>query len=201
MHARDRPIRAAGNVGTAVWPDRDARRSAWEYEMSEPTTRQTSAIRFSIRAILVVTFVFAVCMASCMHLVNERERSRRLTDLQKWPRPIQEVVRLSPSIADSVKVYDLRGFMDERKLVSISRQPDVVTRIITDFELVRTDKSHPHARRLLELLPEDRKRPESSYLWYASQGFGSVHQEGVDLFLIATDPTTGDAVMLYNWIF
>jgi hypothetical protein len=178
------------------WPDRDVRRTDSEYGMSGSTNHRT----FSIRAIFVMTFIFAVCMASCVHLLNERERSRRLTDPQKWPRPIQEIVRLSPSIVGSVKVYD-RSFIDKRQLISISGQPDVVAQIITDFKLVETDKTHCHARQLLELLPKDWKRPKSSYIWYASQGFGSVHQEGVDLFLIATDPETGDAVMLYNWIF
>lgn len=130
-----------------------------------------------------------------------RERSRRLTDPDRWPRPIQTIVKLDPSTANAIKVYDLQGFLDETKLVSISGHPEIVSQLINDYGLVQTNNKHRHSWQIFDLLPNDWQQPQSSYVWYTSQGFGSVHQEGVDLFLIATDPATGDAVILYNWIF
>lgn len=158
-------------------------------------------MRFSLRTLLLITLVFALCITAYVHIADERERRRRLTDTHRWPRPIQAIVKVSPDITDSIRVYDLQGFLDETKLVAISGRPEAVAQIINEFRLLKTDKTHPYAKQLLESLPKDWRKPQPSYVWYTSPGFGSVHQEGVDLFLIAVEPIRGDAVILYNWIF
>jgi hypothetical protein len=169
--------------------------------MQETKPIRPSPFRFSLRALLVLTFVFAFCIASCVRIAIDRERSRHLADPQQWPQPIQEILKRSPTVAGSIKVYDLQGFLDETKLVSVTGRQDVVDQLISTFGLVPTNNKHPYATQIFDALPSTWKAPQPSYIWYASQGFGSVHQEGVDLFLIATDPATGDAVILYNWIF
>jgi len=107
--------------------------------------------------------VLAFCIASFVRMAKERERSRHLTDPQRWPRPIQEILKHSPTIAGSIKVCDLQGFLDETKLVSVTGIPDVLDQLISDFGLVPTSKNHPYARQILDALPNNWKTPQPSY--------------------------------------
>jgi hypothetical protein len=169
--------------------------------MIETVVVRPSLFRFSLRSFLIANLLIAFCLSSCVYIVVRRERSRHLTDPKRWPQPFQEIFKETPTISDSIKVYDLKAFLDEAKLVSVTGRRDIIHQLIGDFKLVPTDNKHLLAGKLLDSIPKGWREPRSSDVWYTSQGFGTVLQEGVDLFLIAADPDTGDAVILYNWIF
>jgi hypothetical protein len=158
-------------------------------------------MRLPSQNILIVIVVAVFCMAGSIYFAYERERARRVTDQAYWPRPIQALVTTSPELKSAIKIYDLQGFMDENVLVSISGRADVVHKIIQDFGLAKTDQNHRHASHLLKSIPRDWNRPPPTSDWYTTPGFGTVHREGTDLFLIAIDPASGDAVIYYNWNF
>lgn len=158
-------------------------------------------MRLPSQNILIVIVVAAFCMGTSIYFALERERARHLTDLSRWPRPLQELVKASPDVKSAIKLYDLQGFLDENVLVSISGRADVVQKLIKDFGLAKTDQNHRYATHVLHSIPRDWNRPPPTAEWYATPGFGTVHREGTDLFLIAIDPKTGDAVIYYNWNF
>lgn len=169
--------------------------------MSEPPAKRRFPFRLSLKALLASTFAASLCVATCARMVSEAERARRLIDPLRWPPPIRALWERSPEIADSIKVYDRSFFVDRTMAVSISGHREVVVQFVRDNGLLETDATHPYSKWLVESLPRDWKKPQPSYKWHTSPGFGSVHQEGVDLFLLATDPQSGDTVMLYVWVF
>jgi hypothetical protein len=161
--------------------------------------------RFSIRTMLIVTFVTATFLASLIALHRAGQRAFGLGpiyDVEEWPAALKKLVGDSPSLRDDVSVYALGNFIDHESLWLVKPGSPLIEKLFAENSMNAVSGSHPKATRLLRSIPLDWPKPDSAKCnWYATPGFGSQHIEGVDLFLVAREPPNGQCIVLHEWIF
>jgi hypothetical protein len=147
----------------------------------------------------------ALCSAAYV-FVAKIQFSYRLSEKplepNKWPRPFQALRKDDLIKEEQLRAYALSRFLNERAILSLAGSQVAVDKLISEFRLIPTNGQHQFARELQAEVRSDWKKPNfANCKWYTTPGFGTVHMEGQDLFLIATDPETGISIILYDWIF
>lgn len=173
--------------------------------MSTEKKFEKTRFKFGLKSLFAMMIILALLIAgvgAVLRLRVTEELARHLKDPTKWPEPFQDLLEKNLVTNDRVKAYELCRFLDDCVVVSFSNCPEAVEELIREFQLRACDRTHPLANHLLKSVPKEWDKPLiSDCNWYTSQGFGTVHMEGQDLFLIATDSKSGITLILYNWVF
>lgn len=119
-----------------------------------------------------------------------------------WPRALQRFARENPDLALGVTPYGLGDLIDHRSIWYLKSGSPLLTQFTTDGSLETTTFSHPKADELMRTVPWGWPSFDwQACKWYATPGYGSRHIEGLDLYLMAVDPQTGDAILLHECLF
>jgi hypothetical protein len=161
--------------------------------------------QFRLRTLFVVTFAIAVLLAASVALF----RSARVAmghgpfaDRSAWPRALKAFGETDPRLLHGVRPYGLGDFIDHRSIWQISSDSPLLPHMLANSDLENASFAHPKVRELVDSLPYGwRAFDWPRCTWYATPGYGSQHMEGTDLYLIAIDPKTGDAIVLHEWLF
>ena len=142
----------------------------------------------------LVWLVFAMySMPSSPHFVS---------DTTKWPSPLRRVVDSTPSIAESIQVYSIQSLPDLKSIWLVDNENETMDAFVRENSLEKTTLSHTKFQDLISCRPSKWAHivlADSEV--FATPGFGEIHQEGVDLFLVARDKNTGVTIVLHEWNF
>ena len=125
-----------------------------------------------------------------------------VTDANDWPDSLRKIVANNNSLADSVQVYEIYPLPDMKSVWLVKNHDQSIDNLIRNNDLDEIAVNHPKLSELIESLPPEcgTLDVESSEL-HATAGFGSIHQEGVDLFVVVRNRQSNQSVILYEWIF
>ena len=173
--------------------------------MSSASTAKQSNPQFRLRSLFILMVAVALCSAAYAFIAKTQfsyELSKYLIEPRQWPRPFQDLLKDDLISEEQLRACALSRFLNERAILTLSDSQVAVGKLISEFRLIPTNGKHPLAGELqAEVRPEWKKPDFANCKWYTTPGFGSVHMEGQDLFLIATDFETGITIILYDWIF
>lgn len=162
-------------------------------------------IRFTTRALLLLTFVCAAVTASCVYLHNatrQRMGFGPYASFDEWPRALIDLIGDDAAFHRDVQPFGLGQFIDHRSIWRIRRGSPLRDRLFGNNELESTNSNHPKAAELIASAPAAwGKHSWDRCAWHATPGYGTRHIEGVDLYLVAEDPDTGELIVLHEWIF
>lgn len=160
-------------------------------------------MRFSLRHLFAIILASAFISLLFGVIVTFRKgNAGPITDTEQWPTPYTQIVADLGISNDQIDVYGLNRMLDRRSIARIQHSRQFVDALVHTGGLVKTDNAHPKAARLLQSAPRDWVPPmENSCVWFATPGFGTMHIEVQDLFLVCYDPLTETAIVLHNNIF
>ena len=123
-------------------------------------------------------------------------------DYHQWPALLRIIAEKEPSFADDTQLFQHDVFLADKTVWLINGQSSVVESLILDHALEPVTGSHPKIAELQESMPEIWSKPAiASARIYASSGYGTEHQEGVDLLLLVRDSEKNTTLVLHEWIF
>ncbi len=120
----------------------------------------------------------------------------------EWPLAMAALLEKHPQIANAITTYKHDAFADSKVAWKIVGQMDEVRRLVEELNLQETTSDHVKFKELQESVPESWALPNTKEtIFYASDGYGEEHQEGVDLLLLVLDPSQNETFVLYEWVF
>lgn len=120
----------------------------------------------------------------------------------QWPEPLQALIASVPTLQQSVRVYKYDAFVNQKSVWRINGHADSIRDFIVSQSLEAVTEKHPQVQVLLDLVPESWAAPEiSTSTFHTTRGYGSEHQEGVDLLLVVRDIESDITFVLHECIF
>ena len=164
------------------------------------SNRQTHRIILAALAIAFALLAARVCYFATNFMVSPPPHF--VTNANDWPNTLRQMVANDNSLTDSVQVYEVRPLPDLKSVWLVKNHDGFIDSLIHTNKLAEISFDHPKLSELIESLPPEWANLdiESSEL-HATAGFGSIHQEGIDLFVVARNRTSNESVILYEWIF
>ena len=125
------------------------------------------------------------------------------SDSKQWPAALQHALRsdLTSTIvyAEIQQGVDFGG--EQRSFAKISGRT-AVNEFIAFSNLQSTRSTHPRIDDFLQAQARlGWSVTSNSIQWYSTPGFGSEHQEGVDLYLLQTNEAMDEALVYRYWVF
>ena len=180
-------------VAAVITPERF---SFGEYLPGNKTTRTA----LLIAAICVVSLVGGAFYIAANFMSPTRPHF--VTDSTEWPEPLRTLADSSPSITNSIQVYAIQPLPDQRSVWFVDNSIESIDAIVRGNSLEATTFDHPKFPELIRAMPSEWPAIDhNASTVFTTSGFGSIHQEGVDLFLVVRNNKTGNAVILHEWIF
>lgn len=142
--------------------------------------------------------VYAIMLTAARTNWAEREM-----DIAKWPVAFQEIATTNPNA--SIEFYEIKnglGIGGEQRGFGRIVGSAPVRQFIELCHLEETDSNHPramefdNARQMV-----DRRIEIDGRSWLMSPGFGTVHKEVEDLYLMQTSEDNTEAILYYYWTF
>ncbi len=171
--------------------------------MTATTSRKWKIIKIAALVFICLPFVWFAFVAIFFSIAGSRNWSEIVSDHSKLPKELQAIVDDgSPTAA---VYHELRNRFDlsmTRRGVNRIDGSESVARFIEIAKLEVVDGSHPKREeyeKSLKLL--DSYRTFDGDLWFASPGFGTIHQEIVDLYLLRTTEDKRTAIIYHYWTF
>ena len=162
--------------------------------------RQTHRIVLAALAIL-----FALFSARVFYFANNfmvPPPPHFVTDTKEWPDSLQKMIGNDIAIADSIQVYEIYPLPDTKSVWLVKNHDEFIDALIQVHKLNEIAFDHPKLSELIESLPHEWGNLDvESSGFHATSGFGSIHQEGVDLFVVARDRKSSQSVYFTNGIF
>lgn len=167
------------------------------------TDRQRKILKIAALVVVTLPFVWFAFVFLAISIAASRNWSEIELDKSRLPKA---VLALETDSSDSrVEYHRLKnGFdlsMTDRGYVRIDG-PDLVQKFIDITGLEKTDGKHPKRMEFdasLHLLSPGVLTDGD--VWFASPGFGTVHQEVVDLYLLRTTEVKASAIVYHYWTF
>ncbi len=165
--------------------------------------RKWKMIRITLLVLVSLPVVWFACVLAIVSIAGSYKWSEVVSDHSKWPKDLQRIVQEAPSA--SIVYYRLRsGFesgMTDRGIIRIDGESHVES-FIQSAKLEAVDTSHPKRKEFEDslVLAELAETPDGN-LWFASPGFGTIHQEIVDLYLLLTTADKHTAIVYHYWTF
>jgi len=146
--------------------------------------------RTRMPVLMILSFV-AGCTES-PHIVGQAE----------WSPPMSDLLARYPGISSSIAIHQHDAFVDSKYAWKINGQSDEIDKLIRDLNLQDATPDHSKFEELKHSIPDTWNLPKviDSQV-YVSEGYGTKHQEGVDLLLLVRDTTQDETIVLYEWIF
>lgn len=161
-------------------------------------------IHFSIRELLILTFLCTFAVACCTYWF----KAMRLTNCgwyatpKEWPRALVTLMGNDESLFEEVEPYGLAHFIDHRSIWRIKSGSALRGKLFQSTTLLKTDKKHPMAADLIDSIPAAWRKPNwKNGSWFATPGYGKTRIEGTDLYLIVEDTESGQLIVLHEWNF
>ncbi len=168
-------------------------------------TGKPKRFTFSLRSLLYAVFASAIFIGAVITVANKwREQSGYgpISNRAKWPKALRMLVEQNPDSAEHIRVYGMNVFIDQRSIWLIDGNSDLIDNIISRHSLETTDQTHPMGNQLLQSIPSDWKKPNITRSeWHATPGFGKIHLEGTDLFILLLDRKQKVGIVLHHWNF
>ena len=162
-------------------------------------------IRVSTRALFTATLRVAAGLAILVFAHRSWNRQMGIGPIRSaedWPRAFAILVGDEPRRAEKVRLYGLGSFIDHKSIWMIEGESPLLDDLISMHATELTSQAHPLADRLIESIPYPWPSPElRSTSWHVTPGYGKRHIEGVELYLILRDETTGRAYVLHELLF
>ncbi|MCO6042547.1 hypothetical protein NG895_01375 [Aeoliella sp. ICT_H6.2] len=160
---------------------------------------------FSLKTLLVLMGVAALLCCGAAMLYHEFRQSwgyGPYSSFDEWPRSLVDLIDSDAALVDDVEPLGLGSFVDHASIWRIKPGSPLRQRLFAGHQLVATTSNHPMVPDLLKAAPGKWiSGDRADYNWYATPGYGSQHIEGVDLFLVAEYPETGEMIVLHEWLF
>lgn len=161
--------------------------------------------RFTTRGLLLLTLLSAGVTASGVFVYNatrHRAGFGPYPTVDEWPMSLLKLIGDDETLRQNVEPYGLGQFIDHRSIWRIRTGSPLGDALLKNGNLVAANINHPKSSELIDSLPSRwGKYKWDRCTWYSTPGYGTNHIEGVDLYLIADDPATGDLIVLHEWIF
>lgn len=162
-------------------------------------------MRFTIGHLFIAVTVAAILTGTCVLVRNHLDRidgHGLFESYQKWPLALKALVDAKPELREDVEPYGLMQFIDHKSIWLIAPGSELRNLLDDQHELELVGPNHPMANKLVESIPAHWKAaiPKNCH-WHATPGYGSIHIEGLDLFLIVDNLDTGESIVLHEWIF
>lgn len=167
--------------------------------MEETTNKKWTILK--IIALVTITlpivwFVFVVALISIQGSLN---RPEIVSDHSKLPKELQVILEDFPNLP--AVYHGLSYGLDKRGVLRIDG-PENVNRFIETAKLEVTNGSHPMRNAFDSAIKRiGSYRTIDGDLWFASKGFGTIHQEIVDLYLLRTSDDKQTAIIYHYWTF
>lgn len=162
-------------------------------------------VRFTLRGLLLLTLLCAVASATIGYLFNVSRKEMGYgpyASSDEWPSSLISMIGQDADLYNDVQPFGLGQFIDHRSIWRIKSGSPLRTVLFETNDLKPTDGNHPKASTLISSAPSVWGKYRWSHcMWHATPGYGIMHIEGTDLYLIAEDPDTGDLIVLHEWIF
>jgi hypothetical protein len=167
------------------------------------TDRQWKTLKIIALVVMSFPFVWFAFAFLVISIAASRNWSENELDESRLPKA---VLALSKDRSNGkIEYHRLRnGFdlsMTDRGYIRIDGA-DLVQDFIDVNSLEKTDSKHPKRIEFessIHLLP--RTLLMDGDVWFASHGFGTVHQEVVDLYLLKTTEVKASALVYHYWTF
>lgn len=144
----------------------------------------------------------AVLFMVSLLTTGESERTTELAHVQDWPAPLNSLCKDDPGLAAAVRVVRIDAMIDQHTVWMIADRPDFPQRLINGHALQASPQSHPKLESLITRIPRDWPQPDLNNCdIFASTGYGTIHQEGVDLFLLVHTKDADLCYVMHEWIF
>lgn len=167
------------------------------------TVRQLKILKISALVVVTLPFVWFTFVGLAMSIAASRSWSEIELDKSRLPKA---VLALATDHSDRrVEYHRLKNGLDlgmtDRGYVRIDGV-DLVQAFIDMTSLEETDGKHPKRMEFdasLHLLAPGVW--VEGDVWFASPGFGTMHQEVVDLYLLKTTEDKASAIVYHYWTF
>lgn len=173
-------------------------------EPQDPVKTQQGSFQFSIKYLFILVTVLSILTASCVYLARAPffgSAPGPYKSFDDWPLALKRLVNEHPECKDEVAPWRSSDF-DHCSLWRIGPNSKLRKLIDERYELLPASILHPKAQPMIDKLPGRWAKPDfRKCKWFATPDYGKVHMEGVDLFIIADDPTTGESFLMHEWIF
>lgn len=164
-----------------------------------------SQMRFSLRHMFVAITLIALLTGSCVLIRNHLDRidgHGPYESFEEWPHALKMLLKDDVELRSDVEPFGLMQFIDHQSIWRISANSELRSLLEKNHQLELVGKNHVMVKELLESIPADWDAPNlNNCNWYATPGHGTVHIEGLDLFLILDDLDSGESIVLHEWIF
>lgn len=161
--------------------------------------------RFGLRRLFLLTLACACCAAFTTWVIAARKHARQQAGLgiqskvEHWPYVLRNLLKDAPSLGTGVTPCGLTAGFDQSSIWRVNSDAPIIDFLKSQQNLEVTNRSHPKANYLIKALPvEWPKQNWKSSTWYATPGFGTQHIEVTDLYLMAIDSDTGDAIVYHE---
>jgi hypothetical protein len=125
-----------------------------------------------------------------------------VVESDQWPSPLQTLCRSTPALHESTRVFEFDAFVDTKSVWLISGHDEILAKFVADQSLETVTVTHPQYQNLLDFIPDDWPAINlAASKMYATKGYGSEHQEGIDLLFIVRDDSSDTTLVLHEWIF
>jgi hypothetical protein len=172
--------------------------------MDQPESK-SARLRYTTRGLLLLTAVCAIVTAFCVFMYNatcQQAGYGPYSTFDDWPGALVQLIGENKTLRRDVEPYGLGQFIDHRSIWRIRAGSQLRNILFDNNDLQKTNVNHPKASELMDSLPKTwNKYQWDRCKWHATPGYGTTHIEGLDLYLIADDPATGDVIVLHEWIF
>jgi len=167
------------------------------------TDRQRKILSITALVLVTLPFIWFAFVFLTISIAASRNWSQIELDKSRLPKA---VLALETDFPDSrVEYHRLRNGLDlsmtDRGYVRID-DTQLVQKFIDITSLEKTDGNHPKRMEFdasLHLLPPGVLTDGD--VWFVSPGFGTVHQEVVDLYLLRTTEDKASAIVYHYWTF
>jgi len=167
------------------------------------TERQRKILKITVITIVALPFVCFSFAFLAMSIAASRKWTEIVSDKSRLPKAMLALETDFPDLR--VEYHRVKnGFdlsMTDRGYLRIDGR-DRVQKFIEIASLEKTDGKHPKRNEFdasLHLLPP--LVVVDGDVWFASPGFGTVHQEIVDLYLLKTTEEFESATYYHYWTF
>lgn len=160
---------------------------------------------FSLKSLLIAMCVAALLCGGVAVLYQQARKALGVgpyRSFDQWPRSLVALIGDDQSLRDDVVPIGLGEFVDHASIWRIQPGSPLRQRLFDAYTLEATTANHPEASTFFANIPQQWKHcVEADCNWYATPGYGNGRIEGVDLFLIAENPGTGELIVLHEWFF
>ena len=167
------------------------------------TDRQRKILKITAMVLVTLPFAWFAFVFLVMSIAASRNWSEIELDKSRVPKAVLAMEEGFPDYR--VDYHRIKNGLDlsmtDRGYVQING-PERVQKFIDITSLEKADGKHPKRIEFdgsLHLLPPSVL--VDGDVWFASPGFGTVHQEVVDLYLLRTTPDKATAIVYHYWTF